>query len=40
MLSDMDSHSQQLFTENLLWKQQKEVVIELYESMQCLVNGK
>jgi hypothetical protein len=38
MLSNMDSHSQQLFTENLHWKQKKEVVTELYESMQHLVN--
>ena len=38
MLSNMDSHSQQLFTENLHWEQQKEVVTELYESMQHLVN--
>ncbi|GHT62550.1 hypothetical protein AGMMS50239_16180 [Bacteroidia bacterium] len=38
MLSNMDSHSQQLFTENLHWKEKKEVVTELYESMQHLVN--
>ena len=38
MLLNIHTYSQQLFTENLHWKQQKEVVIELYESMQHLVN--
>jgi hypothetical protein len=38
MLSNMDSHSQQLFTEKLHWKPKKEVITELYESMQHLVN--
>lgn len=38
MLLNIHTYSQQLFTENLHWKQQKEVVTELYESMQHLVN--
>ena len=38
VLLNMDSHSQPLFTEKLHWEQKKEVVTELYESMQHLVN--
>ena len=38
MLLNIHTYSQQLFTEKLHWKQKKEVVTELYESMQHLVN--
>lgn len=38
MLSNVDSHSQQFFMENLHWKQKNEAVVELYETMQHLVN--
>ena len=38
IFSNIHTYSQPLFTEDLHWKQQKEVVTELYESMRHLVN--
>lgn len=38
MLPNMYSHSQRLFKEELHWKQKKEVITELYKSMQNEVN--
>ena len=38
MLSNMNTYSQQLFTEKLHWKEKNEIVNELYEEMQSFVN--